>query len=111
MIFISPFNVGSEEKFKLRMSDIYKKFSYITKKLDERNLKIFEDIVFEKKEEASSYFLKPLMKILKEYYNKNVILLIDEFDAPLVKGHKKRKYKDIYHLLDGFYEEILKGNE
>lgn len=87
------------------------KFSYITKKLDERNLKIFEDIVFEKKEKASSYSLKPLMKMLKEYYNKNVILLIDEFDAPLVKGHKKGKYKDIYHLLDGFYEEILKGNE
>lgn len=95
----------------MKISDIYRKFSYITENLDEIDLRIFENIVLTKEKYTSSYSLKPLMKMLKEYYNKNVILLIDEYDAPLVKGHKNGKYKEIYHLLDVFYGEALKENE
>lgn len=111
VIFLSMFHVDSEENFKYKISDIYRDFYYIRESLDERDLKIFDEICFEKSKNISDYSLKPLMKMLKEYYNEKVILLIDEYDAPLVKGHKKGKYGEIYNLLDNFYGEILKENE
>lgn len=111
VIFLSMFSVDSEEIFKYKISDVYRDFYYIAENLDERNLKIFDEICFTTSKNISNYSLKPLMKMLKEYYNKKVILLIDEYDAPLVKGHKKKKYREIYNLLDNFYGEILKENE
>ena len=111
VIFLSMFHIDSEESFKYRISDLYGDFYYIRESLDERELKIFDEIYFKESENISDYSLKPLMKMLKEYYNEKVILLIDEYDAPLVKGHKKGKYEEIYNLLDSFYGKILKENE
>lgn len=111
VIFLSMFHIDSEEIFKYKISEIYGEFFYIRETLDEADTKIFNKICFREEECVYNYSLKPLMKMLKKYYNKEIILLIDEYDAPLIKGHKKGEYEKFYKLLDWFYGEILNENE
>ena len=105
------FHIDSEESFKYKISGIYGEFFYIRETLDEMDTKTFDGICFREEKCIYNYSLKPLMKMLKKYYNKEIILLIDEYDAPLIKGHKRGEYEKFYKLLDWFYGETLNEND
>ena len=70
------------------ISEIYDNYKFLRKNLDERDRVIFDKIWTEDK--SGNYFnsLKQLAKYLKEYYNQDVIPLIDEYDTPMVSLRK-----------------------
>ncbi|MBS9776352.1 MAG: AAA family ATPase [Fusobacterium sp.] len=51
-----------------------------------------------------------LSNSLYKYYNQKVILLIDEYDTPLVFAHENNYYKEAIDFFRGFYGSALKGN-
>ena len=55
--------------------------------------------------------LKLLSSLLYKHYNKSVIILIDEYEAPLYKAFNKDYYEEMVSLILGMYGEALKGNE
>ena len=52
-----------------------------------------------------------LSSILKEYYGKKVIILIDEYDVPLDKAFENNYYNEMIILLRNMLEQSLKTND
>ena len=55
--------------------------------------------------------LKLLSLLLYKHFNQSVIILIDEYEAPLYKAFNKDYYEEMVSLILGMYGEALKGNE
>ena len=54
--------------------------------------------------------LKFLSKVLNEYYGKKVVILIDEYDTPLVSAYKYGYYNEAKNFFSGLYGSVLKDN-
>ena len=54
--------------------------------------------------------LKVLVKILYKKYNKKVVILIDEYDSPLVSAYINGYYGKVKDFFKTFYSTVLKDN-
>ena len=54
--------------------------------------------------------LKFLAKALNKHYDKKVVILIDEYDTPLVSAYKYGYYNDAKNFFSGLYGSVLKDN-
>ena len=52
-----------------------------------------------------------LMNMMKAYYNKPVILLIDEYDVPIAKASSNGYYKEMLEVMKTMLSTALKDNE
>ena len=52
-----------------------------------------------------------LMNMMKAYYNKQVILLIDEYDVPLAKAYENGYYDEMILLIRNLFGNVLKTND
>ena len=55
--------------------------------------------------------LKTLSKALKQYHNKNVIILLDEYDVPLENAYYEGFYKEMVGFIRSLFESALKTND
>lgn len=55
--------------------------------------------------------LKMLTELLEKYYQKKVIVLIDEYDAPIQKAKENNYYTQAISFFREFYGNALKGNK
>ena len=92
------------------IGDLYNEFEYIREILNESELNTFNKIWL--KEDIAEYknALKILTTYLYKYYKKEVILLIDEYDTPLITAYKYVYYDEALPFFKVFYGEALKTN-
>ena len=92
------------------ISSIYNEFEYIREKLNESQLESFNKIWLKKDDGEYRNALKNLTSFLYEYYKKEVILLIDEYDSPLINAYEYGFYDEAVLFFKVFYGEALKTN-
>ncbi|MHA4990234.1 AAA family ATPase [Cetobacterium somerae] len=68
------------------------------------------DLTLEKKRENQENAILDLSKFLYEKYKKKVIILIDEYDTPLVTAHSQGYYNEAIFFFRNFLSAALKGN-
>jgi len=92
------------------LRSLYNDFNFIRETLNESDLKEFDKIWL--KEEGANYdsSLLNLTKYLYNYYQKKVILLIDEYDSPLITANQRGYYKDSINFFRNFLSLVLKTN-
>ena len=92
------------------LRSLYNDFNFIRETLSESDLKEFDKIWL--KEEGANYdsSLLNLTKYLYNYYQKKVILLIDEYDSPLITANQRGYYKDSINFFRNFLSLVLKTN-
>lgn len=102
--FVSLKNVIGEE---------FRRHKYIlnSDRIDEFEKKQFEEIC----SETAGYVrfntcLKLLIRVLYQYYRKEVLVLIDEYDTPINNGYICGYYDDIIDFMRNFFGSGLKGN-
>ena len=95
---------------KTTIADIYAEFKFLMDKLDKRELKKFENIWLETDEGDWKNSLLMLTKYLYEYYGQKVIVLIDEYDHPIIDSYVKGYYDDAIDFFKSFYSTVLKDN-
>jgi len=61
-------------------------------------------------EDTLVYSMKTLTALLEKYYEKKVIVLIDEYDVPLAKANENGYYDQMVLLIRNLFENVLKTN-
>ncbi|WP_300340364.1 AAA family ATPase [Fusobacterium sp.] len=65
----------------------------------------------ESDEEELKTSLSFLTSLLYKYYNQKVIVLIDEYDSPIISAYENGYYNEAINFFKGFYGNVLKTNE
>lgn len=100
-----------EEQLKQLISSLYRDNLNVIESLDEFDREDFVNICRKNFNQVTlSNSLKFLSKILYEYYKQKVIILIDEYDTPLVSAHQYEYYDEALNLFKGLYSSALKDN-
>ena len=100
-----------ERGIKNLLQEVFSEHKYLIKKLDEFDLSILKKIINKEVElEGLKSSLKFLTRILYEKYNKKVVVLIDEYDAPLVSAYHNKYYEKAKDFFKTFYSSVLKDN-
>ena len=102
-----------EENFiliKKYIKNIYMEFYNLKDKLNPIFKNDFEKIVMEKEDADWLYALKNLSNYLYEYYGEKAIILIDEYDAPIINAFDKGYYNEAVNFFQTFYSSVLKTN-
>ena len=93
------------------ISSLYNEFEYVRSSLNESELKTFDKIWFKKDDGDYENSLKYLTAYLYKYYNKEIVLLIDEYDSPLISAYEYHYYDEAITFYKVFYGEALKTNQ
>ena len=97
--------------YKEMIRELYSNKKYLLDILDEAEKEIFNSFLFKNaKEEEYQKAINILSNMLYRYYNKKVIILIDEYDVPVQQGYLKGFYEDIVSLIREVFSTSLKGN-
>ena len=99
------------KSIKTVIADVYAEHKILMNHLDKRELKKFEDIWLEKYEGDWENSLLNLTKYLYKYYGKKVVILIDEYDQPIINSYIKGYYDETIDFFKSFYGAVLKDNE
>ena len=92
------------------ISNLYNEFEFIREKLNEKDLIEFEKIWFKKEDGDYDNSLRLLSEYLYNYYQKKVVLLIDEYDNPLIVANQNGYYKEAINFYRNLYSSVLKTN-
>ena len=92
------------------IKNIYMEFYNLKDKLNPIFKNDFEKIVMEKEDADWLYALKNLSNYLYEYYGEKAIILIDEYDAPIINAFDKGYYNEAINFFQTFYSSALKTN-
>ena len=100
-----------ERKIIVMLSDLFSEYEYLLDELKGTNYENFKEIAYKK---TVLYdlggALKLLTKILYKKYNKKVVVLIDEYDSPLVSAYINGYYEKAKDFFKTFYSTVLKDN-
>jgi len=97
-------------RIKTLLRELYEEYSFIKEKLSLSEQIEFEKIWLKKDDGEYKNALKNLTTFLYEYYKKEVILLIDEYDSPLINAYEYGFYDEAILFFKVFYGEALKTN-
>ena len=95
------------------IADLYLEFEYILEsdKISESEKKQFRDIVnYTANNVMIEKSILNLSKYLEKYYGTPVIILIDEYDAPLETAYIEGYYDNAINYIRSIYSLALKGN-
>lgn len=100
-----------EAKIIVTLSDFASEYEYLLDELTGVNHENLKNIIYKK---VNIYdlgtILKFLTKILYEKYNKKVMVLIDEYDSPLVSAYINKYYEKAKNFFKTFYSLVMKDN-
>ena len=98
------------KRLKLFIFDLYAEFEYIREKMNEWDKRKFEKVLYEKEDADYIMSLKFLADSLYKYYGEKVIILIDEYDTPIINAFDKGYYNEAINFFQTFYSSALKTN-
>ena len=98
------------KRLKLFIFDLYVEFEYIREKMNEWDKRKFEKVLYEQEDADYIMSLKFLADSLYKYYGEKVIILIDEYDAPIINAFDKGYYNEAINFFQTFYSSALKTN-
>ncbi len=114
-------------KFRNVVSELYAKHQYLIKsdKLEKYEKQIIEQIILETASETRlKVSLKNLSQYLEKHFNQKVVILVDEYDTPIISAfnntnspikspdkENKTYYEKLVNFMQGFLGEAYKEND
>ena len=118
VIFISFRNIEEENwedcyfEIKNIISRTYNEFEFLRGTLNQSELAEFDSIWLKKEKADWKGSLKNLTRYLYKYYGrKKVVVLIDEYDTPIIQSYQEKYYKKLISFFKRFYGDVMKDNE
>ena len=101
------------DRLKVLISNLYKEYTFLLEcetidPDDKKNFQLLKD--GQAGEILISFSLSVLMRMLRKYYNKPVILLLDEYDVPLSKASSHGYYPEMLQIIKSMMSTACKDN-
>ena len=107
---------SAKEMLRIQIADRCNEYLYLisSEKVNENDKAIFHQFADVVKGDVSDAMLKTgialIMRMLKDYYEKPVILLLDEYDVPLAKASAHGYYAEMLEVMRAMISTALKDN-
>lgn len=104
----------SFNEIKLKVKELFRDYSSLVDKFDKYDKGDFEKYILDIENIGEAELKKSLhmlTKLLYKYYDQKVVVLIDEYDSPIMTAYEKGYYTEMKDFLKAFYGEVLKTNE
>lgn len=124
VIFLSFFDCKGKENIMMgslieNLEDLYAKYYPMFKSFEEIELREKLCQTYEELKKGNNFTnvvliknsLKRLIEFLNKEYQKEVILLIDEYDTPFMSAYAGKYYEQVKDLLTGMFSSALKDNK
>lgn len=118
VIFISLKSIKAKtweeaiQEIRLLVLELFSEYKYLLEDLDEYDLPRFKKYLMGNADFSElKNALLFLTRMLFQKYKKEVILLIDEYDSPLISAYEHHYYSDAIAFFKVFYGEALKTNQ
>ena len=100
------------EAYKFVITDLYKSKRYLIDELAADDKELYNRFL-NKTADLTEYkmAIKIMSKFLYKYYNRKVIILIDEYDIPIQKAYLKGFYDSVITLIKTVFSSSLKTND
>ena len=100
-----------KRKIIITLSDFLSEYEYLLNELSGINFENLKNIIYKEAGiDDLTTTLKFLTKILYEKYNKKIVVLVDEYDSPLVSAYINGYYEKAKNFFKTFYSLVLKDN-
>ena len=100
-----------EKDIKSTIASLFLEYEDLYYELGEFDKPLFKKIAIKEVDiENLKDALKVLVKILYKKYNEKVVVLIDEYDSPLVSAYINGYYEKVKNFFKTFYSIVLKDN-
>ena len=99
------------KKYKILMKKLYKEYEFLLKspEFDDIDKKDFKEII-----NCENYILdnpiEDLIRFLNNHYKRNVIVILEDYDVPLLEGYSNGYGKEIESFLEQFINCSFKDN-
>ena len=105
-------NTWEDAFFELKalLREVYEEHSYVKEKLSDIEKEEYDKILMKTEDAEYGRALRNLTKYLHTYYQKEVVLLIDEYDNPLIVANTFNYYKEAINFFRDFFSTALKTN-
>ena len=99
-------------EYKKTISKLYKQYEFL---LDSNKIHYTDKDLFKKKIEMKdddylSSSLKDLTDMLYTFYDKQVLVLLDEYDAPIMHSKSKGYYEELIEFIKSVFSSTFKSN-
>ncbi len=95
------------DRYKTIMSDLYKKYKFVLENSD-IDVEFYNRIIKKEEDSELADAFSYLVGYLKEFYNEKVIVLLDEYDAPILHGYEKGYYNEIITFMKQLFVTTFK---
>ncbi len=102
----------AREKICMLIREIYGRYDFLLAggTLKEGEPEFFRSVFSEMSDSVVSYSIKNLSGYLARYYNKKVVILLDEYDAPLQEAWVYGYWQEMVELIRGLFNSTFKTN-
>jgi hypothetical protein len=118
VIFMSFKDIESDnwqdcyDGFKNKIANVFKEHKIVLNSLEQEDKEYYNNILFKRGTPSDfSQAIGNLTHWLEKYYNSKVILLIDEYDAPINDGYNYGYDKEVILFVKNFFSYAMKTND
>lgn len=103
---------GARQKLCMIIKNLYDKYDFLLDSgcLKEGEIEFFKKISPEMPDYIASYSLKSLSLYLSRYYQKKVIILLDEYDTPLQEAYISGYWDEMVRFIGNLFSATFKTN-
>lgn len=104
--------VEARKKICQLISDLYSKYHFLTESegMTEKEIEFFDGISSEMEDYVAALSIKKLSSYLYTYYNKKVIILLDEYDTPMQEAYVQGYWTELSAFIRGLFNSTFKTN-
>ena len=102
----------AREKICMLIKEMYRKYDFLLAggRLKEGETELFHKVLTEMTDSHAAYSLKYLSGYLSGYYEKKVIILLDEYDTPLQEAWIHGYWREMVEFMRGLFNSTFKTN-
>jgi len=101
---------GALQQFNWLFTEWIAQNTWLTDKMGDKDLEFYKKVSYDMDEKTACQCLNTFCRWLSDFYNKKVIILIDEYDTPMQEAYVNGYWDEISGYMRNMFNSTLKTN-